>query len=1044
MIGQMILHYRILEKLGEGGMGVVYKAEDTKLKRTVALKFLPKEISEHPQEKARFVHEAQAASSLNHPNVTTIHGIETSPQGDFIVMEYVEGRTLKEIAGKDELRVKDVLDIGIQVCEGLTAAHEKGIVHRDIKSSNIMITPKGRVKIMDFGLAKRKDAEQITQTPSTLGTVAYMSPEQASGEQVDRRSDIFSLGVVLYELLTGRLPFEGEHMAAIIYSILNEEPQSIVRYNSRVSGRLGEVVRKALSKDREERYQHSDDLMADLKHERRALEYVRFGQVSGDTQGTGMEISPEVKKWNWGAFFLNWIWGIGNNTKIALLCLIPFVNLVMVFILGEKGSEWAWRNNRWESIEHFRNVQRKWAWWGLGWFLFQIVLVIFIAITPPFRLEISPHRGAVAQEHSLAIMYFENVAEPGDQNRIAQMVTSLLITDLSESQYMRVMSRQRLYDILKLMGKEDIKVIDMTVATEVAEKAGVKFIMTGSILQTEPVMVITAEISEAASGKIIASERVTGGEGEDLFAVVDRLSAQAKLDLSLPEEARTEPDRSVADVTTHSPEAYRHYLEGMDYLRKVYNAEAEESFQKALEYDSTFAMAYFRLGLLKTDEERGDLMAKARQYSDRVSQKEKLFIQSMSEVAGEKRLEGIDELEKLAERYPDDKEVHYWLGAFYSQLPERREEAVGSLSRAIEIDPLYKMAYNMLAYTYDKLGDFERSLWAINKYASIAPDEANPYDTRGDLYAFNGQIDQAMASYRQAVEVKSDFYPSLIKLGHMHLYRLEYARAESCYKAVASCDDRDYRAAGRTLLALIPMHQGRLEEALEVLDHGIAADQMEQVGGVRNAFKHYLKAEIYARKQQWDLALRETNQGREVQLEAAPETPVGSRDFLACVLVESGRESEAREVLEELRRDLERQAPVLLYSCWQALGCVELFTGNAEKAVADLEKAVDEALETPFLGRVFLAKAYLEVGKHGEAVTLLEATLGRYDEARAIRPIWSVRAHYYLGLAYERSGWDRKAIEQYEEFLKIWKEADPALAEVEDARERLERLRAQS
>jgi serine/threonine protein kinase/predicted Zn-dependent protease len=972
MIGKNILHYKILDKLGEGGMGVVYKGEDTKLKRTVALKFLPTDISKHPEEKARFVHEAQAASGLSHPNVTTIHGIETSPQGDFIVMEYVEGKTLKEVVGKKELKVKEILDIGIQVCEGLTAAHEKGIVHRDIKSANIMLTSKGQVKIMDFGLAKQKGGERITQTPSTLGTIAYMSPEQASGEDVDQRSDIFSFGVVLYELLTGRLPFRGEHLAAVVYSILNEEPQPVVRFNSQVSEKLQDMIVKALAKDRNERYQHIDDLMADLKHERRLLDTTRV--MPG-------VVEPKPKK---------------RRSPF----LIPALAI--------------------------------------------LVLVLAVLILKAFQVEMKPYRGALAEENSLAIMYFENVADPEDTDRIAQMVTSLLITDLSESQYMRVMSRQRLYDILKLMGQEDVKVIDKTVASEVATRAGVKWIMTGNILQTEPNIVLTAEISEAASGEIVASQRVNGEQGEDLFSVVDKLSARTKLDLSLPEEAKTELDRSVADVTTHSPEAYRYYLEGLDYQNKIYTAEAEESYRKALEHDSTFAMAYFRLGLLKDDEQRSPYMAKALQYSDQISQKEKLFIKSMSEVTEQKLYKGIAELEKLAERYPDDKEIHFWLGVFYRQLPERRHEAVGSLNRAIEIDPLYKTAYNMLAYTYDKMGDFENSLWAINKYASIAPDEANPYDTRGDLYAYNGQIDQAMESYRKALEVKPDFYPSLIKLGHMHLFRREYARAESSYKAVASCDEKNYRAGGRTLLALIPMYQGKLDEAIEVLNNGIAADRMEQVGGARNAFKYFLKAEIYARKEQWDLALEETKMGQEVQLKAAPETLVRSRDFLACVLVESGKEAEARELLMGLKKDLEEKLPLLLYNYWQALGCVELFTDNAEVAVTHLEKAVQEAVQTPFLGRLFLAKAYLEVGRHGEAVSLLESVLSRYDEARAVRPIWSARCHYYLGLAYERSGWNRKAVEQYEEFLETWKEADPALVEVEDARERLEKLRVES
>ncbi len=275
MIGKTISHYRILEKLGEGGMGVVYKAQDTKLDRIVALKFLPKHLTSDSVEKERFIHEAKSASALNHPNITTIHEIDEFEGQMFIVMEYCEGKTLKQIIEKETLSIKKVIDIGIQMCEGLAIAHEKGIVHRDIKSDNIMLTSRGQVKIMDFGLAKLKGATKLTKTRSTLGTLAYMSPEQAQGEEVDQRSDIFSFGVVLYELLTGKLPFGGEHQAAIIYSIINEEAQPVVRYNNQVSAKLEDIVFKALAKDKEERYQHIDDLLADLRRERKSLEYVK-------------------------------------------------------------------------------------------------------------------------------------------------------------------------------------------------------------------------------------------------------------------------------------------------------------------------------------------------------------------------------------------------------------------------------------------------------------------------------------------------------------------------------------------------------------------------------------------------------------------------------------------------------------------------------------------------------------------------------------------------------------------------------------------------
>ncbi|MFH1446116.1 MAG: protein kinase [Chloroflexota bacterium] len=265
MIGKTISHYRILEKLGEGGMGVVYKAQDTKLDRVVALKFLPKHLLCDEEAKTRFAHEAKAASALNHTNITTIHEIDEVEGECFICMEYVEGKSIKELIKEKTLSIEEVLKSAIQIAEGLNAAHKKDIVHRDIKSDNIMLTHEGLVKIMDFGLAKLKGVSKLTKTGTTVGTMQYMSPEQAQGIDVDQRSDIFSFGVVLYEIITGQLPFKGEHEAAIIYSILNDTPEPLARYKTGVPDELQRIVGKMLDKDRSARYQHSDDLLADLR-----------------------------------------------------------------------------------------------------------------------------------------------------------------------------------------------------------------------------------------------------------------------------------------------------------------------------------------------------------------------------------------------------------------------------------------------------------------------------------------------------------------------------------------------------------------------------------------------------------------------------------------------------------------------------------------------------------------------------------------------------------------------------------------------------------
>jgi len=272
MIGQNISHYRVVEKLGEGGMGVVYKAHDTKLDRTVALKVLPSHLGTDETEKQRFLNEAKAASSLDHPNICSIYSIEeTEKHGTFIVMAYYEGVSLKEKIEDGPLSLKDAVQYSIQIATGLQEAHEKSIVHRDLKPANIFITNKVQIKIIDFGLAKAAQRSMLTKSGTTLGTVPYMSPEQAQGSKVDHRTDIWSLGVVMYEMLTGQLPFKSEYETALVYSIMNEDPEPVTGLRSGVPMELERIINKCLEKEQADRYQHADELIVDLRKVQREL-----------------------------------------------------------------------------------------------------------------------------------------------------------------------------------------------------------------------------------------------------------------------------------------------------------------------------------------------------------------------------------------------------------------------------------------------------------------------------------------------------------------------------------------------------------------------------------------------------------------------------------------------------------------------------------------------------------------------------------------------------------------------------------------------------
>jgi serine/threonine protein kinase len=330
MIGKVISHYKILSKLGEGGMGVVYKAEDTRLKRTVALKFLPYGLHSHEPERARFLQEAQAASALNHPNVCTIYDIAEAEDQPFIAMEYVDGKTLREMVPVRPIQA--AVSYAIQIGEALQEAHSKGIVHRDIKTDNVMVNSKDQVKVMDFGLAKLKGSLKLTKTSSTIGTLAYMAPEQIEGKETDARTDIFSFGVVLYELLTGHLPFRGEHEAAMMYSIVNEEPESLQTSLPDTPSELLHVVKRALEKDPEERYQTVHDMVIDLRRlKRESTRVVKLLHQQEELAAVPSQSPQRRSKRKLAMILGSTIGGVGAVIALLLLSGGPQLNPEMKF-----------------------------------------------------------------------------------------------------------------------------------------------------------------------------------------------------------------------------------------------------------------------------------------------------------------------------------------------------------------------------------------------------------------------------------------------------------------------------------------------------------------------------------------------------------------------------------------------------------------------------------------------------------------------------------------------------------------------------------------
>lgn len=662
-------------------------------------------------------------------------------------------------------------------------------------------------------------------------------------------------------------------------------------------------------------------------------------------------------------------------------------------------------------------------------------IVLLVLVLKPWRLEISPTEEALAVENRLAVMYFENLVEEQDTQRLGEIISSLLITDLSESKYVRVVSSQRLHDILRHLGEDDVRRVDRALASRVAEKAGVQWILTGQILQIEPALVLKYEIVEISSGNVVVSDRISGLPDENVFSLVDRFTVDIKQTLSLPEEAQREVDRSVAEVTTYSEAAYRYYLEGVELISKMYSLEAVDRFEKAVEHDSTFAMAYYYLAQYKDR----SLVAKAVEYSSGATRLERLYIDALEAQYGADYPRYVETLNKIIETYPEEKTPHLKLWSYYYQI-RNYNEALPHLLRAIEIDPLYKLTYNWLAYTYDRLGDFENSIRAIDRYISLEPDEANPYDSRGDLYARNGKLSQAMASYRKALQIKPNFYSSLRKLGHMYMFSGEYARADSCYQALSKME-----GGQESWSVLFPplslVFQGKLNQAVKVYEEQIE-QYMKLYPDGNPAFLIRLKAFVYLQQHNYQMAIRELERVMQLNREKSPSVILNDRNIYAQFLAESGDFEKAEQVVEEIRNDKDK-SPLMENAYWYALGAIDRARGDLDAAVENFEKAAADIDE--FTTRYMLARSYLESGRLSQAVRLLERQILIYDEGwRICIGTWNILLHYYLGLAYENSRWDDKAIEQYRIFLDFWGDGDPDIDEVTDARERLARLQSKT
>jgi TolB-like protein/Flp pilus assembly protein TadD/predicted Ser/Thr protein kinase len=742
MIGLTISHYKILEKLGEGGMGVVYKAQDTALDRFAALKFLPAHVSRSEPEKARFIQEAKSASALNHPNVCTIYGIEDVDNRLYIAMEFVDGSTLRDKvstaggASGAPLPIKQAVDYAIQIAEALAEAHGKGIIHRDIKSENIMVNAKNQIKVMDFGLAKLKGSLNLTRTSSTIGTLAYMSPEQIQGAEADARSDIFSFGVVLFEVVTGKMPFRGEHDAAVMYSIVNEEPEDASKYRDDIPGGLLHIISKTLEKDPEDRYQSMAEIIVDLRRLRKESTRVVRPQDSpaAAPMARAAASSRTVKE--------------RPPAREAL-----FSKKVLGAIAA-------------------------------------LVLVIVLIIV--FRNQIIPGIGAKNEKKVIAVLPFENLGA-ADKDYFVDGMTDEVTSRLSGLSGLKVIARSS-----TTLYKKTSKTI-----AQIGAELGVTYILQGTVrwetvggethVRVNPTLIKVDDGTQAWSESM---ESVLSSAFKLQSDIASRVASA--MDIALAQTER----KSLATSLTENAEAYDYYLQGLEYASRSDSKSdfeiATKLFEKAIRIDPSFAAAYAKLSYMYSNMYWFfyDRSETGIEHARQLAEKAIALAPTLSEAYDamgwyyyHARLDYAHALEQfaLALKYsPNKSTIHYGIAAVMRRQGNERG-AEDEFKIAIAGNPRSAELIRQLAETQTLLRDYDAANATYDRTIELSPDiTVLYYQKMRNLLSWNGDIAGARRIIEDAHRMgKDDNGPQLMAFMHYVIDMMDgkYQSAEDAVNA---------------------------------------------------------------------------------------------------------------------------------------------------------------------------------------------------------------------------------------------------------------------